>query len=156
MTNPMGKPLANPLRSEAARSFAILLARLALGATLLTFGVAKIGHTGVQNFVDHFTHYIPSSIPLPIGQTCLYILPFAEVILGSLLILGLFTRTTACLAALMVLTFTLAVTGPVARDTPADWPYIHPYIVYLALSILLSTTGPGVISLDRRLHRGKT
>lgn len=71
------------------REVAYALLRVTVGVMFLFFGIGKfVG--GVGNFAagmaQHFAGKLPSALVLPFS----YALPFAEVTLGALILLGLF------------------------------------------------------------------
>ena len=94
------------------REAAYALLRLTLGAVLLVYGVGKF-KAGIGNvasgMVKQFSGKLPSVLVLPFA----YALPFAEVTLGALILLGLFTTVALVLSGLLfaALTFGLAVAG---------------------------------------------
>jgi uncharacterized membrane protein YphA (DoxX/SURF4 family) len=137
----------NPLKSTAATNLGILLARAPLGAVFLMAGIMKIKDIGVKKFVDMNTGNLPTFLPRPVGQTYLYGIPFFEVIVGTLLIFGLFTRSIAFVAAFMLVTFTIGVTGMTMGKMAPLLPHYN--LVYIGIALLLVTTGGGKISLDR-------
>ncbi len=149
MTNPIG----NPLKTEAAKSFGLLLLRIPLGATFLLYGYEKLFRLGVGNFVHDSAQWIPTYIPPYVGQTYLYALPFAEIAIGALLIAGLFARFSAFVAALMLVSFTIAVSG---LFTGGDYLHVNPNVAYLGMALLLITAGAGTISLDRTVLKTKS
>ena len=135
----------NPVKSPAAINLGLLVARIPLGAFFLMTGLMKVADLGVKTFVQQYSGLLPEIIPKPIGQTYLYALPFIEMTVGALLILGLFTRTASAVACLVVITITIAATGPFmphSHHTP------HTNLIFIGLAFLLMTTGPGKVSVD--------
>jgi len=131
-------------------SLALLLNRLSLGVYFLWEGVKKI-HGGVQAFYDGtFTNLRPAWLPdwfaVPYGHA----VPFAETILGAMLIVGLLGRVASGALFLMMLSFTIAVysAGPVSGPGP-----YHTNVVFATLALLLMATGSGRLSLDALLCR---
>ncbi len=92
--------------------FLMLLARLALGGVLLYAGVLKAPNTGA--FADTIANY---EILPPLGNWLVALtLPWAEIVVGMLLICGLWLRGTALVAGLMFLGFGAGVIAALARD----------------------------------------
>jgi uncharacterized membrane protein YphA (DoxX/SURF4 family) len=144
--------MTNPLRTEYAKDFALLLLRLTLGTTFLLVGIMKVRDMGVTNFVNENSSKLPAFLPKPIGQTYLYAVPFVELIVAALLILGLLTRTAASIATLMIISFTIAVTG-VFMYKPYFALQANP--VFITVAFLLATTGAGKFSVDRLALKSK-
>lgn len=81
--------------------------RILLGGTLFVFGVSKLPN--LAGFADTVVKYkvLPESLAVPYG----YGLPFAEVVVGLFLILGLGLRFVAPIAILLIASFIAATTG---------------------------------------------
>jgi uncharacterized membrane protein YphA (DoxX/SURF4 family) len=78
-------------------------------------------------------------------------LPYAEIAVGTLLVLGLLTRVGGFFASLMLLSFIVAVTGVKgAGDAP-----FQTNVVFLGLALLLFFAGGGKIGLDGMLFGKK-
>src|SRR5262245_48451531 len=101
--------MRNPLKSPAATSLGLLIARLPIGYTFMMAGVIKI-KGGIGAFVSQAAGSIPSYLPEAAGRAYLHALAFVELLLGVLLILGWFTRTAAFFTALVLLSIMMAVT----------------------------------------------
>ena len=88
--------------------------RLMLGVVFLWAGVAKVAD--LAGFVQVAKAYriVPLSLVVPIAVT----LPWLEVLTGAGLVLGLWTRTTALLAALQLTVFAVVLSISIARDMP--------------------------------------
>ena len=89
----------------------LLLLRVSIGLYLLLAGVGKVqgelkgfGSFYRGPFKSMQPEWLPNALAAPYG----YVLPWAEVIVGALLILGLFGSIAAALAGLMILSFTIA------------------------------------------------
>jgi uncharacterized membrane protein YphA (DoxX/SURF4 family) len=134
--------MRNPLKTEAAASLGLLLARLPIGVLFLILGFNKL-HGGVDTFVSNTRSTIPSWAPPEAGLRYLQLIPYLEVSVGALLVLGLLTRLAGLVGALMVISFTVAVTG--MHD--ANFPF-HPNLVFIGILLTLFFVGPGKLSLD--------
>src|ERR1041384_53688 len=81
------------------RSVAYALLRVTLGVVFLFFGVGKFAG-GIANFAggmnEHFSGKLPS----------MFVLPFAEVILGTLILIGLGARIALGLSGLLLIGLT--------------------------------------------------
>lgn len=122
--------------------YSSLLLRFGLGSTFLYFGIyEKILKPELTRAVFENLNV---TIPIPLG---LFITMFGilEVIIGSALILGFYTRIAAILAALMIGTIVLQL-GFLA--VPRD-----PALFAIALSLIL--TGSSIFSLDRYFAKRK-
>jgi len=86
---------------------------------------------------------LPDAIATPYG----YALPFAELICGLALVLGLFTRISAGLITLMLLSIAVAVVSAKGITGGAPGPFHHS-IVLAAMAYLLAIVGPGRLALD--------
>lgn len=94
------------------RRVAFALLRVALGVVFLFSGIGKL-MGGIGNFAgkmsELFAGKLPSALVLPFA----YSLPFLEVTIGALIVLGLFTRLALALsgALLVALTFGMVMAG---------------------------------------------
>src|SRR5579862_8650870 len=110
--------MKNPLRSESSTSLGLLLARLPIGAFFLLNGYTKVARIGLEPFVAAHIDDVPKVMPPWFGSNYLHALPFAEMLVGLMLMAGLFTRLAGFVASLMVLSFLIAVTGMQAKGLP--------------------------------------
>jgi uncharacterized membrane protein YphA (DoxX/SURF4 family) len=135
------------MNSSKSLSLGLLLARLPLGAYFLLAGYGKVFKGSLSDFVNKSMSLMPSFMPESLGRAYLYALPFAEMLAGATLILGLFTRVGALLASLLLISIVIAqtITGGVG-------PFHHG-IVFLGASLLLLLAGGGGFSLDATLFK---
>ncbi len=120
--------------------YSSLLLRLGLGSTFLYFGIyEKLLKPEITKAIFENLNV---TIPIPLG---LFITLFGilEVIIGSALILGFYTRIAAIIAALMIGTIIMQL-GFLA--VPRD-----PALFAIALSLIM--TGSTILSLDRYFAR---
>jgi uncharacterized membrane protein YphA (DoxX/SURF4 family) len=127
----------------------LLLIRVPFGVYFAIAGVNKV-RGGVGGFVGGSSGMIPPFLPESIGRAYLYAVPWAELLLGVMLVLGVFTRTAAFLAALMVFSFTVAVTGIGDGGKP-----FNANLIFIALLLAVTMLGPGGISVDARVPKKK-
>jgi len=143
--------MRNPLKSDRSTGLGMLLARVPIGVMFFLFGYAK-WKGGVDNFVSQYSDKLPAWGPHDWGMHYLQAIPYAEMAVGALLVIGFVTRLTGLVGALMVASFTYAVTG-----WRISQPFnIHSNLVYIGLLLAIFLVGPGRISLDGLLFGKKT
>lgn len=134
--------------SNTAIAYAIL--RVAFGANILLHGVSRVLN-GTPAFLAYLTHYFEHAhlIPMSLLPAFAAVLPWVETTLGALLVLGLFSRFTLIVGALVL---TVLVVG---TNLAQDWlvaglqlPYCF---IYYYLLIHLEQNS---ISLDAMLGMG--
>lgn len=138
------KPSENNLISAA-----LLLNRISLGVLFVLAGVRKLIPAGDASMIDKmngFASYVASQAPLPeaLGKAYGYALPWAELIVGITLVIGLFTRVSATLIGLMLVSFIIAM-GP--DWWPESGPAFSKNFILLTLCILLAAAGSGKFAL---------
>jgi len=92
------------------------VARLGLGGFVLAAGLAKVGDLPASVRAVRAYELLPESLAVLVGNT----LPLVEIILGVLLILGLFTRWAAAAAGLLLVVFVLGIASAWARGLSID------------------------------------
>jgi uncharacterized membrane protein YphA (DoxX/SURF4 family) len=93
-----------------------LVARLVLGGVLLYAGATKVlTPVGSARAVQAYQIF-----PFEVAQYIGYALPMVEIILGVLLILGLFTRTTAVIGTVLMVLFIAGIASAWARGLAID------------------------------------
>ena len=137
--------MKNPLRSQSSINLGLLLARLPVGALFLTAGYKKIFSMGVDKFVAMAsqTGRVPSGVPHQWVDMYLHAVPYLEITVGLLVVLGLFGRVGGLIGSLMIVTFIIGATGL----SDANLPFT-PNLIYLAAMLLVLLVGPGGFSLD--------
>ena len=126
--------------------------RLLLGGTLLVFGAGKL--SDLAGFVDTVIRYkvLPESLAVPYG----YALPWAEVVVGLLLILGLGLKFVAPIAILMIATliagtagslYLFGTRGPCGCLPGFDWD--------LGISHIIAQVAMLFIATQIWLHKGE-
>jgi uncharacterized membrane protein YphA (DoxX/SURF4 family) len=93
-----------------------LLARLFLGVVLIVAGAAKIGHPLTSQRAVQAYEILPMSLAGQVGLA----LPFLEVVLGVLLVVGLFTRPVAVVSTLLMVAFVAGIAQAWARGLTID------------------------------------
>jgi thiosulfate dehydrogenase (quinone) large subunit len=130
---------------------AYLVFRLTLGINILVHGAGRIFGPGAEAFATTTAAEF-TKIALPHGMVYafLLVLPFAELLLGGLLTLGLFTRWALTLGGLMIATL---VFGTAMRS---DWNTVGIQMIYaIAYYLLLANHSGNRFSLDARLRKDK-
>ena len=138
----------------------VLLLRLVLGAIFIVAGVSKLGHA--IDFAQQIAAFrlLPQGVIAPMALA----LPFLEVLLGAYLVIGLFTRIAAWVAAVLLLAFDAAIASAVVRGLtlscgcfgPNDksvttWGEVARDAVFVLLAIIVALRPPGPLALDRRI-----
>jgi len=93
-----------------------LLARLTLGGVLFAAGYLKVGKADESQMAVRAYEMLPISIANMLGL----ILPFVEVVIGALLILGALTRAMAALGGFTMVLFIIAIAQAWARGLNID------------------------------------
>jgi uncharacterized membrane protein YphA (DoxX/SURF4 family) len=92
------------------------LARLLLGVVWLVAGLAKIGDLDASVRAVRAYRLLPEMLAQVVGAA----LPPAEVLLGLLLVVGLFVRASAVLSALLMSAFVAGIASAWARGLQID------------------------------------
>ena len=93
-----------------------LAARLVLGGVLLVAGALKVGAIGESILAVRAYQLLPYELTTVVGT----VMPFAEILLGLLLITGTFTRLCGILGALVMVAFIIAIGSAWARGLTLD------------------------------------
>lgn len=140
----------NPFKSGASVNLGLLLTRLPIGCFFLIAGYQKVFNMGVGQFVDFAVKNgsAPRVVPADWVHTYLHAIPYLEMAIGAMLILGLFARIGGLVGALMILSYIIGYTG--FRGDLTSLPF-HPNFIYLGLLLAVLMVGPGHMSLDGML-----
>jgi putative oxidoreductase len=140
----MSKFLTPPSLSPRA-SFGLLLVRVVAGAGMLLHGLGKLqSDKGASSWMEGMggPEILQSMAP---------IVPFAEVLGGALIVLGLVTP----LAALLVLG---TMSGALWFHISKGDPFVGGYelaALHLAIAALVLVAGPGAFSVDKGLFKSR-
>ncbi len=93
-----------------------LIARLVLGGVFLVAGALKVSTPEAMAKATQAYQLLPHDLAAYVG----YALPTIEILLGLLLLLGLFTRTAAVLTSLLVVAFVIGIAQAWARGLTID------------------------------------
>lgn len=105
-----------PERGERLKDVIGLVARLFLGAVLIYAGAVKVGKPLTSERAVQAFEIFPMELAGYIGLA----LPFVEILLGALLILGLFTRPVAIVSTLLMVAFIIGIAQAWARGLTID------------------------------------
>ena len=130
-----------------AISYAIL--RITVGVMFLFYGIGKF-RAGLSNSADGIIKAFDGKLPTVMVSPFAHVLPFAEVTIGALVLLGIFTEISLILAGLlmMALTFGVVVSGQagiVANNV------VYAFIIF-AIAYLVDNNRYSVDGLLRKKH----
>ena len=140
--------MPNPLQSPGSNGLGLLAIRLPMGILFCATGYNKLSKSGIDKFVASYVKEVPSYMPDWFPRYYLSALPFAEMVLGAFIIVGMLTRISGFLASCLVISF-LMYTG--IHDASAYQLPFHPNFFFLGITLLLFFTGGGKYSVDSRL-----
>ncbi len=126
------------------RQLAYAVFRLTLGINILVHGAGRIFGPGAEAFATTTSaEFTKTALPMGLVHAFLVALPFAEVTLGALTILGLFTRWALTFGGLMI---TALVFGTAMRS---DWNTVGVQMIYaITYYLLLANRSANRFSLD--------
>jgi len=147
--------------SRALLDFALFFARASIGLYFALAGWGKV----LGEFDDGFGSFYrgavkgmsPDWLPEVLAQGYGYALPWVELIVGGLLVIGLFGRVAAGVLTLTMVSILMAQFDHLGAGTAAKMPDLpgpfNPNFIYTALVFLLLVAGPGCWSVDAVLFR---
>jgi putative oxidoreductase len=139
----------NASAQRALNSLGLLIARAPIGALFFLAGLGKI-RGGIGAFAQSQMKNLPSFLPTSLGSAYLHAVPIFELLVGLSMLLGLFCRVGAAVAALMLLSFMIAITGVIQPG-----PYLQTNLVLFGLAVALALMGPGAYSIDAAIFKTK-
>lgn len=102
--------------SPRVRDHVGLLARLVLGVVLVVAGALKVGNPlGAARAVQAY-----EVMPFEVARWVGWALPWIEIVVGVLLVVGLFTRASALLGTVLMLAFVVGIAQAWARGLTID------------------------------------
>lgn len=129
-----------------------LLSRVAVGGVLIFTGIVKLPHIDLLIWEIYQYHILSSSLATVYG----YALPPLEILLGTLLVLGIRLRVSASLGGLLVLSFVIAKIAAFARGLDINiCPCFGPAVPLLAVHSLVIDFVLLALVLQLVLHRGE-
>jgi thiosulfate dehydrogenase [quinone] large subunit len=131
------------------RQLAYAVFRLTLGINILVHGAGRIFGPGAEAFATTTAaEFSKTILPAGLVHAFLFVLPFAELALGALTTLGLFTRWALALGGLMIATL---VFGTAMRS---DWNTVGVQMIYaITYYFLLVHRSSDRFSLDKLLEK---
>jgi uncharacterized membrane protein YphA (DoxX/SURF4 family) len=124
-----------------AKTFSVLLGkystpvyRLIVSAIFIFAGIAKVGH--ISSLIWEIEQYqiLPDLLTKIFG----YVLPYSEIAIGLLLLVGIWLRFSASIAGLLTLSFTIAKVSAWLRGISIDiCPCFGPFIPLLTIYSLV-------------------
>jgi len=147
-------------KHKATHDFGLLVLRVALGLYLLLAGVGKVQgeiNNGIGSFYNGpFKGLQPAWLPDLLAAPYGYALPWLEVLVGALLVIGLFGRLAAIGGLLMLVSFTIVLgmanNSITAQGAGAPGPY-HANYIQSAAYLLLTLMGCGAWSVDMMIRK---
>jgi len=133
-------------RCSTSASLGLLLARIPLGAYFIVASVGKL-HMGIDKFAQAHLPDAPKYLPEDLARRYLTALPWVELSVGILVIIGLLTRVSAGVMTLLLISFMMAL-GVTMPGLP-----FHPNLVFLGTALAIMLCGPGWMSLDGLIFR---
>jgi len=129
------------------RELAYALLRATMGVIFLFYGIGKF-LIGLANFVGGMNQNFSGKLPAFMVMPFAYVIPFAEVTAGTLILFGLFTRAGLIISGLLLigLTFGLVMLGQA--------PNVAHNLQYALVNfVLLWFVDLNRYSIDGLLHR---
>lgn len=143
--------MLKPAQHALLQDIALLAVRLSLGAYLFFAGIRKAFSHGMDfgqsmtAWMEKYHASTPSFVPSFVATPWGYVIPWLEIALGVLLVLGLFFRVTTAALTLMMLSIAVAVMAE--SGTP-----LHHSVIITTVAFLLIFVGPGRFSGDALLR----
>lgn len=130
--------------ADLDRKLAYVVFRLSLGVNMLIHGGGRFFGAGVEGFSSKTaSEFVATPLPAGLVHAFLFVLPFAEFIVGVLITLGLFTRWALTLGGLLI---TALIFGTALRN---DWPTVGIQMIYaITYYLLLLNRSDNGFSLD--------
>jgi len=138
--------LTQPIKTP--QKIAYFIFRITLGITFLTFGAKKLFIQGPGNFADYMMEQFAGLLPEFMLIPFVWTLPYAELLLGLFLTLGLFSMYTLAATGLLVVALTFGAVLGVDPATTAN------NLIYAIITFfLLWNITANIWSLDNKLGR---
>jgi len=102
--------------ARSPKNWISLAARLILGIVLIWAGASKVSNLAGSVQAASSYQILPYELAKVVGDA----LPFIEMAVGLLLVIGLFTRVMGAVGALMMLAFVIAITSVWVRGISID------------------------------------
>ncbi|MDX2146330.1 MAG: DoxX family protein [Planctomycetota bacterium] len=163
------------VRSLVESALLIFPARVAIGGLFLFSAWQKLKPaapprvSGPQSFALNLQAF--DIVPTVLVKPTAFILPWAEVIAGILVVVGLWTRAAGALIGVMLASFTLGVVSVILRgmditcgcfggfkllcEGPIGWCKVGENALLIAIAMVPALRGGGRFSIDALLQRGQ-
>jgi uncharacterized membrane protein YphA (DoxX/SURF4 family) len=141
-------------------NLAVFFVRAALGAALLVSGALKVGHAPALAAAIAGFRLLPAAV-IPALAT---LLPLFEIFVGVYLVIGLFTKVSAYVAAAQFALYGAVIASAVVRSIPAscgcfgpsdtataDWPHVGFDLALAVAALFVARFAPGAFAMDRKL-----
>ncbi|MEY4668300.1 MAG: hypothetical protein RL518_999 [Pseudomonadota bacterium] len=132
----MGIKINEPIGRNVWAPFLI---RLALGAYFIMAGMGKL--EVLAAFIDQVKSF--GILPANVASLYATLLPYGEVAIGGLMLIGLWTTLTGILSGLLIFSFVLAF-----GFFPGGHDIFNKDLILCAAACSLLFSGPGVYALD--------
>jgi uncharacterized membrane protein YphA (DoxX/SURF4 family) len=149
----------NLLASSKAAGVGLLLARLPVGAVLALQGYRILRKTGTAEFMLDNLTLVTNYLPEGMARSYLTLFPYVSLILGLTLILGVLTRPSGFLGAVLLCSlayFRAGTAGFVNMNPTYPYQLLNGPTVYSLFALIGFFAGPGKLSLDhfifKRMH----
>jgi uncharacterized membrane protein YphA (DoxX/SURF4 family) len=146
--------------NAAVVGWLVLVLRVSIGGIFVVAGASKVGHSALFAAQIAGFRLLPEAVIAPLAL----MLPLWEILLGGLLIVGLFTRIAAWVGVVLLALFDLAIASAVVRGMsvscgcfgPNDaavttWAEVARDAVFVGLALVVALRPPGALALDRRI-----
>lgn len=111
-----------------------LTLRMTLGINMLMHGLTRI-ISGVGEFADKTaSEFVDSPMPVGLARAFLFALPFIELVIGAIMVLGLFTRYALIAGGFLI---TLLTFGSTAQQNWSAAGVQLPYAIAFALLLFV-------------------
>ena len=131
--------------SERNYDRALLVLRLVIGTIFIMHGYQKVFQIGIGGVAGMFSH-----MGIPLAAIVGPFVAVLELVGGSALLLGAFTRVAGALLACDMLGAIIFVHGKAGFFLPRGFEFV---LANLAMSLALALAGAGALSLDAMLAR---
>lgn len=163
MTQATGQDISLPVHPPGTfRSLVALIARLGLGGMMVFAAYNKLSNP--QEFA--FSVKAFKILPDHLAILATFVFPWMELICGTLLIAGLWTRAAALVSVGQLLTFIAAIVSVITRDLnvkcgcfgkydlfcsgPLGWCNVIQNSGFVLVGLVILATGPRRFGLSRR------
>ena len=121
----MNTTQGRPFLSVVSKPYVLVASRVILGGVLLFAGIVKLPYVDTLIWETEQYQILPQILIKPYATA----LPYVEIVLGLLVLLGIFTRASAAVSGLLTVSFTVAKLSALVRGLGIDvCPCLGPMI----------------------------